>query len=151
MFTLFSKPEFLSASEKEKVVNAIREAERRTSGEVRVFIESRCRFVDPMDRAAEIFWSLQMDRTAERNAVLIYVAVKDHQMAILGDQGIHEKVGAAFWKEEIDKMRLHFQREHYMDALVLAIEDVGHALDDHFPYDNKGDKNELPDEIVFGK
>jgi uncharacterized membrane protein len=151
MFTLFSKPEFLSTSEKEKVVNAIREAERRTSGEVRVFIESRCRFVDPMDRAAEIFWSLQMDRTVERNAVLIYVAVKDHQMAILGDQGIHEKVGAEFWKEEIAKMRLHFQREHYMDALVLAIEDVGHALDDHFPYDNKGDKNELPDEIVFGK
>ncbi len=151
MFNFFRQPSFLSASEQEKIVDAIREAERRTSGEIRVFIESRCRFVDPMDRAAEIFWTLKMDQTRERNGVLIYVAVKDHQMAILGDQGIHEKVGTAFWKEEIAKMRTHFQSEHYMDALVLAIEDVGHALDDFFPYDNKGDKNELPDEIVFGR
>jgi uncharacterized membrane protein len=151
MFTLFNTPQFLSTSERDLVIQAIKEAERQTSGEIRVFIESRCKFVDPIDRAGEIFWSLQMDRTQERNAVLIYVAVKDHQMAILGDEGIHQKVGSEFWRSEISKMRLHFQREHYMDALVLVIADIGQALVNHFPYDNKGDKNELPDDIVFGK
>lgn len=151
MFNFFKQSDFLSASEKEKIIAAIKAAEIRTSGEVRVYIESRCKYVDPLDRAAEIFWSLKMDQTTERNAVLIYVAVKDHQMAILGDEGIHKKVGDQFWQAEIAKMRLHFQKEHYMDALVLVIQDIGHALDYHFPYDSKSDKNELPDDIVFGK
>jgi uncharacterized membrane protein len=150
--SIFSKKtEFLSASEKDKIITAIKEAERRTSGEIRAYMESRCRYVDPLDRAKEIFWSLKMDQTAERNAVLIYVAVKDHQMAILGDEGIHQKVGEAFWTSEIAKMRMHFQQQHYMDALVLVIGDIGQALDEHFPYDSKSDKNELPDDIVFGK
>ena len=150
--SIFSKKvDFLSASEKEKIISAIKESERRTSGEIRVYMESRCRFVDPLDRAKEIFWTLKMDHTAERNAVLIYVAVKDHQMAILGDEGIHKKVGEVFWSTEIAKMRKHFQQQHYMDAMVLVIEDIGHALDEHFPYDSKSDKNELPDDIVFGK
>ncbi|RZK45422.1 MAG: TPM domain-containing protein [Pedobacter sp.] len=127
MFNLFKKPDFLSSSEKEKVIAAIKTAEMRTSGEIRVYIESRCKYVD------------------------IYVAVKDQQMAILGDEWIHRKVGEQFWNAEISKMRRHFQMEHYMDALVLVIEDVGHALDDHFPFDQKSDKNELPDDIVFGK
>jgi uncharacterized membrane protein len=151
MSIFFKKAEFLSSSEKEKIISAIKESERRTSGEIRVYIESRCRFVDPLDRAKEIFWTLKMDQTAERNAVLIYVAVKDHQMAILGDEGIHQKVGEVFWTAEISKMRMHFKQEHYMDALVFVIEDIGHALDEHFPYDSKTDKNELPDDIVFGK
>jgi uncharacterized membrane protein len=151
MFNFFKPVEFLSASEKEKIIAAIKDAEQKTSGEVRVYMESRCRFVDPLDRAGEIFWSLKMDQTAERNAVLVYVAVKDHQMAIIGDEGIHKKVGDEFWNQEISKMRLHFQQEHYMDALVLAIGDVGRALVHHFPYDRKTDKNELPDDIVFGK
>jgi uncharacterized membrane protein len=151
MFSLFKKAEFLSASEKEKIIAAIKNAEQKTSGEIRVYIESRCRFVDPLDRAAEIFWSLKMDHTVERNGVLIYIAVKDHQMAILGDEGIHKRVGQKFWSEEISKMRLHFQTQHYMDAIILVVEDIGKVLVDHFPYDNKTDKNELPDDIVFGK
>ena len=151
MFSLFKKSEFLSASEKDKIITALKAAELQTSGEIRIYIESRCRFVDPLDRAAEIFWSMKMDHTQERNAVLIYLAVKDHQMAILGDEGIHKKVGNEFWNQEVAKMRLHFQREHYMDALVLVIGDIGKALVHHFPYDSKTDKNELPDDIVFGK
>jgi uncharacterized membrane protein len=151
MFNFFKPVEYLSASEKEKIIAAIKEAESRTSGEVRVYIESRCKYVDPVDRAGEMFWSLKMDQTRERNAVLIYVAVKDHQMAIIGDEGIHKKVGSTFWNEEISKMRTHFQQEHYMDALVLAIQDVGNALIHHFPYDRTTDKNELPDDIIFGK
>ena len=151
MSIFFKKTEFLSESEKEKIISAIKESERRTSGEIRVYIESRCRFVDPLDRAKEIFWSLKMDQTTERNAVLIYVTAKDKQMAILGDEGIHQKVGEVFWTAEISKMRMHFKQQNYMDALVFVIEDIGHALDEHFPYDSKTDKNELPDDIVFGK
>jgi uncharacterized membrane protein len=151
MFKIFKSPEFLTPSDKEKVINAIKAAEMRTSGEIRVYIESRCRYVDPLDRAAEIFRSLKMEQTAERNAVLIYVAAKDHQMAVLGDEGIHQKVGEKFWRTEIAKMRGHFQNQRYTDALVLAIDDIGKALDYYFPYDNKTDKNELPDDIVFGK
>ncbi|RYG05054.1 MAG: TPM domain-containing protein [Chitinophagaceae bacterium] len=151
MFSLFKKPEFLSASERESIVASIKAAEQKTSGEIRVYIESHCRFVDPLDRAAEIFWNLKMDHTEQRNAVLLYVAAKDHQMAVLGDEGIHQKVGNKFWNEEVAKMRLHFQQNHYMDALVYVIEDIGKALVDHFPYDSETDKNELPDDIVFGK
>lgn len=151
MFSLFKKPEFLSVSEREKILNAIKQAEMKTSGEVRVFIESRCRFVDPLDRAAELFWNLKMDQTADHNGVLVYVAVKDHQMAVLGDEGIHKKVGNDFWNAEVQKMRRHFQEDHYMEALVHVVNDIGHALHEHFPYQRETDKNELPDDIVFGK
>lgn len=151
MFSLFKKPEFLSPSEREKILEAIKVAEQRTSGEVRVFIESRCRFVNPLDRAAELFWNLKMDQTAEHNGVLVYVAVKDHQMAILGDEGIHKKVGNEFWSLEVDKMRMHFQQDHYMDAIVNVVNDIGEALHTHFPFARDTDKNELPDDIVFGK
>jgi uncharacterized membrane protein len=92
-----------------------------------------------------------MDQTEQRNGVLIYVAVKDHQMAVLGDEGIHKKVGDAFWNEEVKKMREHFREQLYMDALVKVVHDVGSALQTHFPYSRETDKNELPDDIVFGK
>jgi uncharacterized membrane protein len=99
--SLFSRKDFFSEEEKKLIVAAIGEAEKQTSGEVRVYVESRCRFVDPIDRAAEVFAILKMDRTAAHNAVLIYLAVKDRQLAVFGDQGIHEKVGGAFWQEEV--------------------------------------------------
>lgn len=130
---------------------AIREAERQTSGEIRVYVESRCRFVDPLDRAAEIFWVLKMEQTAARNAVLIYVAVTDRQLAVLGDKGIHEKVGEAYWNEEVNKMLSHMRKESYAEAIIRIVGDVGEALRHHFPYDGKTDKNELSDDIVFGR
>ena len=148
----FSKrKDFFTAGERARVIDAIRAVEMRTSGEIRIFVESRCRFVDPLDRAAEIFWSLQMDHTRDRNAVLIYVAMKDHQVAIYADKGIHEKVGDIFWKKEVIAMITHFRENHYADALVEVIMDVGEALYIHFPYDRQTDKNELPDDIVFGQ
>lgn len=87
------RKEFFTGEEKAKMIEAIRVAEKRTSGEIRIFVESRCRYVDPLDRASELFWSLQMDHTLDHNAVLIYLAMKDHQVAIYADKGIHEKVG----------------------------------------------------------
>jgi uncharacterized membrane protein len=146
-----SKKEFFSTEEKNQIVAAIKEAEQQTSGEVRVFIESRCRFVDPLDRATEVFSHLKMGKTASHNAVLIYVALKDRQLAIFGDQAIHEKVGEIFWKEKVMHMLSHFQKDHYAGAIVKIIQDIGAALKYHFPYDRQTDINELPDDIVFGR
>jgi len=151
-FNPFAKrKEFFSHQEQERIVNAIRLAEQQTSGEIRVYTESRCRFVDPLDRAAEVFWGLKMDMTKDRNGVLVYIAMKDRQFAILADQGIHEKVGQAFWNEEVSVMKKHFTNALPADAIEAVIADVGQALKTHFPYDRATDKNELPDDLVFGK
>jgi len=147
----FSKKDFFSKEEKKQIVDAIREAEQQTSGEVRVYVESRCRFVDPLDRAAEVFSILKMEHTAGHNAVLMYLAVKDRQLAIFGDHGIHEKVGEEFWNKEVVHMLTQFQNNHYADAVTKVIHDIGEALKFHFPYDGQSDINELPDDIVFGR
>lgn len=153
MFGLFrKKPErYFSEQEKQKIVTAIQSAEQKTSGEVRIFIENRCEYVNPLNRAQELFFNLKMDQTAERNGVLVYIAMKDRQLAVFGDEGIHQKVGSGFWNEEIKKMLAEFRQQHYADGLAAIIEDIGGALAYHFPYDRKDDKNELSDDIVFGK
>jgi uncharacterized membrane protein len=151
LFPFYKRKEFFSHDEQERIINAIRQAEQQTSGEIRVYTESRCRFVDPLDRAAEIFWGLKMDLTKDHNGVLIYVAMKDHQFAILADQGIHEKVGQAFWNKEVAVMKTHFKNAHPAEAIEAVVNDIGLALKTHFPYDRSNDKNELPDDMVFGK
>jgi len=143
--------EFFTPEEKDLILEAIRNAEQRTSGEVRLFVESHCRFVDPMDRAGEIFLNLGMQNTADRNATLIYVAVKDRQAAVLGDEGIHQKVGQKYWEDEVNRMMVHFKQQNLAKGIVQCIGDIGEALHQHFPYNRDTDKNELPDEIVFGK
>ena len=151
IFSFFRRSDFFTEEEKQRIVDAIRASEIRTSGEIRVYIESRCRFVDPLDRAAEIFWNMKMDQTKDRNAVLVYVAMRDHQYAVFADKAIHEKVGNAFWDEAVKSMYKHFKQNQVADAIAQVITDVGQALYQHFPYDRSTDKNELPDEIVFGK
>jgi uncharacterized membrane protein len=145
------KRDFFSEQEKKLIVDAILEAEQQTSGEIRVYVESRCRFVDPLDRAAEVFTLLKMEKTSGRNAVLFYLAVKDRQLAIFGDQGIHEKVGDEFWKKEVAQIISQFQREHFAEAIAKVIKEIGDALKYHFSYDRQTDINELPDDIVFGR
>jgi uncharacterized membrane protein len=94
MLSIFRKKRsFFTEEETKLIVKAIRHAEHQTSGEVRVFVESRCSWVDAIDRAAEVFFALKMDKTEQRNAVIVYVAVKDRQLAVFGDEGIHNKVG----------------------------------------------------------
>ena len=143
--------EFFTAEQKQQLVDAIQNAERRTSGEIRLFIESKCRFVDPMDRAKEIFLQLGMEKTDERNATLVYIAVDDKQAAILGDAGIHQKVGQEYWEEEVRKMLHYFKQYQLTEGLCQIISDIGEALHQFFPYSLEHDKNELPDDIVFGK
>jgi uncharacterized membrane protein len=145
------KTEFFSVQENELIVSAIRAAELRTSGEVRVYIESKCRFVDALDRALEIFHSLKMYETANRNAVLVYVAIKDRQLAVFGDEGIHMKVGTEFWNKQVRQMLHHFNKNNYAEGIAGVVKEIGEVLAHHFPYNNETDKNELPDDIVFGR
>lgn len=146
----FGKKELLTEPEKSRLVQAIRSAERLTSGEIRLFVESRCAFVDPMDRAKEIFNSLSMEKTKQRNGVLLYIALKDHQFAILGDQGIHEKVGDQFWKEEANLLIHHFSKAEIIAGIEACIKEIGGSLQQHFPY-QADDQNELSDDIIIGK
>ena len=152
MFSLFrKKKDFFTPEEKQLITEAIQRAETLTSGEVRVFVEGRCSYVDAIDRAAELFVNLQMQKTDDRNAVLIYIAMTDHQLAVFGDEGIHKKVGNEYWNIEVKKMITNFNRENYAKGISEVVEDIGEALTKHFPYNNNTDKNELPDDIVFGK
>ena len=145
------KKHFFTESQEAQIIESVRTAELRTSGEVRVFVESRCKYMDAIDRAVEIFFDLQMHRTADRNAVLVYVALKDRQLAVFGDEGIHTKVGTEFWNREVAAMISTFNRNDYASGISNCIKDIGESLHQHFPYDEKTDKNELPDNIVFGK
>jgi len=151
MLSLFRKKDFFNTEEKQQITDAIRRAEKMTSGEVRVFVESKCSYMDAIDRAAELFFQLQMQKTDARNAVLVYVAMKDRQLAIFGDEGIHLKVGDEYWNAEIKKMITNFNKENYAAGISEVVHDVGEALTKYFPYNNDTDKNELPDDIVFGK
>jgi uncharacterized membrane protein len=148
---LRKKKEFFTEAEKRSIIEAISNAEHRTSGEVRVFIESRCRYVDAIDRAAEIFLLLKMEKTNDRNAVLVYIATKDRQLAVFGDEGIHKKVGNEYWNEKVRKMISIFNEENYAEGVCQCVKDIGEALHHHFPYEKYTDKNELPDDIVFGR
>lgn len=153
MFGLFKskKKALLTDAEQQVIVAAIQEAERNTSGEIRVFIESRCGYVDAMDRAREVFYKLKMDKTKNQNAVLIYIALTDHQMALFGDEGIYRKTGGdAYWKYELSLMKRYFKEGKIAEGIAGCAKDIGQALSEHFPYDAKTDKNELPDDIVFG-
>lgn len=151
IFPWQKKKDFFTAEEQQQLVEAIQKAEQQTSGEVRIFVESKCRYVDALDRAQEIFFSLKMNETELRNGTLIYVAVKDKQAAVFGDEGIHQKVGQKYWEEEVKKMLSHFRNQKLVDGICQGIYDLGEALKLYFPYNSDTDKNELPDEIVFGR
>ena len=151
MFSFFKKKNFFTAEEQQLIIEAIQNAERMTSGEVRVFVESKCSYMDAIDRAAELFFQLEMQKTDDRNAVLLYVAMKDRQLAVFGDEGIHKKVGNEYWNNEVHKMITNFNRENYAAGISEVVKDIGEALTKNFPYNNDTDKNELPDDIVFGK
>ncbi|HEU4553158.1 MAG TPA: TPM domain-containing protein [Chitinophaga sp.] len=146
----FGKKELLQEADKDRLVQAIRAAERLTSGEIRLFVESRCAYVDPMDRAQEVFLMLGMDKTRQHNGVLLYVALKDRQFAILGDKGIHEKVGDHFWQKEAHLLKIHFSHQRTVEGMEECIREIGETLQAHFPY-SAGDENELPDDIIFGR
>jgi uncharacterized membrane protein len=141
--------EFLSKLEHDRIVNAIREAESKTSGEIRVFVQRGKLNADPLMVAQKKFHRLGMYKTRERNAVLIFVAPRAHKFAIIGDEAIHEKCGEEFWQRVVDGMRVHFQNEKFSHALTEAINEVGKVLARHFPRTSTN-ANELSDEVAEG-
>jgi uncharacterized membrane protein len=151
IFPLFKRAPFFTDDEKLRIVDAIRQAEANTSGEIRVYVESKNVYVDPMDRASEVFYDLKMDRTANRNAVLIYVAMVHKQLALFGDEGIYNQVGELYWSNAVKDMISKFSKDQVCDGMVACIHKIGETLKQKFPYDAVADKNELPDDIVFGK
>ncbi|MDQ2720323.1 MAG: TPM domain-containing protein [Bacteroidota bacterium] len=150
MWPFPKKKHFFTQEENDKIVQSIQEAERQTSGEIRIFVEHRCKYVDPLDRAAEIFANLQMEKTELRNGVLFYIATKDKQLAIFADSGIHSATGEKHWKEVVQQILAVFSKESIVAGITTTIAKISDALKTHFPYDKNVDKNELPDEIVFG-
>ena len=135
----------------EKVITeAIQEAERNTSGEIRVHIENNCES-DVLDRATEVFAQLHMHLTRQRNGVLFYVAIKDHKFAVLGDAGINAIVPDHFWEDITAEVISYFKKQEYAAGLAKGVIMAGEQLKSHFPYSDKGDLNELSDDISFGK
>lgn len=137
----------LHPSDQVKIVDAIRAAERLTSGEIKVHVEARCPGGDPYQRAVTLFQKLGLTKTKERNAVLIYVATRDHKFSILGDSGIHEDVGSAFWAEAAQRMRVAFARGAFGEGITGAVQSVGSRLAKRFPRQND-DVNEISNEIT---
>lgn len=149
--SLFSKKKpFFNAGESDRIIASIRAAELETSGEIRLFVESRCKYVDPLDRAVELFYQLKMENTDLRNGVLFYVAITDRQLAIYADKGIHEATGTDHWRAVVKEILSVFSKDNVIAGITTTIQRIGEALKQHFPYDKEVDKNELPDEIIFG-
>lgn len=140
---------FLKQAEEKQVVQAIKDAELNTSGELRVHVEERCS-KEINERMKEVFLQLKMNETEARNGILIYLATKDRKVGIWGDQGIHDKVGQAFWEEEIALIIDHFKNDQKAEGLSKAIQLIGNKLKEHFPYQSD-DVNELDDSISYGK
>ncbi len=149
--SLFKPKPFFTEEEKQRIVETIRKAERTTSGEIRVFIESRNKLVDVLERAKEIFFQLKMEKTELRNAVLVYVAMKDKEIALFGDEGIYSRTGKVFWDNTVAHMLSEFAHDDVVAGICHCISEIGLALQKEFPYEPEIDKNELPDDIVFGK
>jgi len=138
---------FLRELEHDRIVNAIKAAEAKTLGQIRVFLQRGKFEEDALPRAQRKFFQLGMHKTAQRNAVLIFVAPRAQKFAVIGDEAVHEKCGERFWQDLVAQMRGHFLREDFTQALLEAIEATGELLARHFPKSG-GVPNELPDEIV---
>ncbi|WP_456460592.1 TPM domain-containing protein [Lutibacter sp.] len=140
--------DFLTKEQEQTLIQTIKVAEKNTSGEIRVHIEKTSE-KPPMDRALEVFHFLKMNETELKNGVLLYVAIESKQFAIIGDEGIHNKVTNSFWDSTKEIVLSHFARNEFAKGLELGILEVGEKLKNYFPYQSN-DTNELSDEISKG-
>ena len=140
------KPQtFVDQLRHEQIVAAIGEAEKTTSGELRVFI-SRKPIDDALAEAQAHFVEMGMDKTRDRNGVLIFVAPKSHTFAVVGDSAVHAKCGEEFWNELTKEMSDYFRQSHFTIGIIHGVRKAGDLLAKHFPY-RPDDENELPDEV----
>ena len=135
-----------TADQQQKIVQAIRQAELNTSGEIRVHIEQECTASNVLDRAVEVFAQLSMHQTIQQNGVLFYLAVSSRKFAVLGDKGIDRVVSGDFWEQTKEVMREQFRQGRFTEGLCGAIEQAGYHLKHYFPRQDD-DINELPDEL----
>jgi len=140
--------DFLTASQEQRIIEAIKTAEKNTSGEIRVHIEKSTE-KPPMERALEVFHFLKMDTTKLRNGILLYIAVESRKFVILGDEGINNKVPKDFWETEKEFILSHFAKGEFEKGIEQTIIKVGEKLKDFFPYQSN-DTNELSNEISKG-
>lgn len=140
--------DFLTAEEEQEIVEAIRTAERNTSGEIRIHIEKSSK-IEAIERAMEVFHYLKMDSTAQKNGVLIYVAVEDRNFVIYGDDGINKVVPKDFWESTKNEMQKYFRKGDFKQGLIEGVLKAGKQLEQFFPWDHS-DINELPDNISKG-
>jgi uncharacterized membrane protein len=136
---------FLSDEDLAAIAGAVREAEGRTSAEIRVHLDHRCKG-DALEKAVAVFERLGMHKTADRNGVLIYVAITDRKLAVIGDQGIHERVGEDYWRRVVTVVTEHFRNARPRDGFLHAVGEVGEMLARHFPR-RPEDRNELSDQV----
>lgn len=141
--------EILSEDEEKKIVAAIKNAEKKTSGELKVHIEKSSNKKPPYDRAKEVFEKLNMHATELKNGVLFYIAFEDKQFAILGDKGIDDAVPENFWEEIKHTMTSHFKSGDFSTGIIEGITMAGEQLKTHFPW-QEDDINELNDDISKG-
>ncbi len=139
---------FLTKEDENEIVDAIRLAEKNTSGEIRVHIEQTTSKV-PFDRALEVFYELKMNETQLQNGVLIYLAVADKQFVICGDKGINEVVAPDFWESTKEIMAAQFKQGNFKQGLIDGIAQAGEQLKNYFPWQTD-DTNELSNEISKG-
>lgn len=138
----------ITPEDRDAIKIAIGKAEKLTSGEIRVFVDDTCPG-NVLDRAAHLFHKLEMDKTKDRNGVLIYLSIVDRKLAIIGDAGIHAKVKDDFWNTIKEEMAQHFKGQKITVGLIHGINEAGKALSVYFPL-QKDDTDELPDDIIFG-
>lgn len=141
-----SSKTFLTTEQRHQLVTAIREAEGKSSGEIRVYFEKHCK-KDLMDRAVEVFYQLKLEKTNLRTGILIYVAYLDRVFAIIGDQGINEKVPPGFWDEAKEVMAHYFKEEQFTEGLLKGINLAGEQLRNFFEITGT-DTNEIADDII---
>lgn len=144
---ILNSKNFFSREEQDLVVNAIKTAELNTSGEIRVHVENYC-FGNSLSKAEKIFTRLGMQNTKDRNGILIYIAAVSRKIAIVGDKGIHEKLGEAYWDKLVNGIVENFRNNKKAEGLAKGIIDCGEQLKNYFPY-TSDDKNELNDSISF--
>lgn len=140
--------DFLTAEEEQEIIEAIRTAEKNTSGEIRIHLEKSTN-LDVFERAKEVFHMLKMDNTKQQNGVLIYVAVEDKTFVIYGDQGINDVVSGDFWDKTRDSMLAQFKNGNFKQGLIDGVLKAGKELETYFPWEH-GDTNELPNTISKG-
>ena len=144
----FLPRKFFSKADDHKIISAIKEAEKDTSGEIRVHFQRKLEG-DLMNAAVSTFYRLKMDETKERNGVLFYFVPKKRKFAIIGDEGINSKVPENFWNEIKDVLEENFKSGHKAEGICTAIKMAGEQLKQFFPYKEFYDINELPDEISY--